>query len=249
MKTIGVIPARYNSSRLPGKPLLDICGKPMVWWVYQRAKMAQGLDRVIVATDDSRIYDVCRDLGLDSMMTSTGHATPTDRVWEVSIGIDAELYLVMMGDEPLLDPNCISLILPEKEQSQYYVAALSNVIHSAAEVIDFSNQKVVTNEARDVLLISRSPIPYPKGTLDIEYEKVTGVQIFSKAALDFYHKTKRSALERAEENDLMRFVEHGIPVKMICSPYKTISVDTLKDLEEVRGALSSTLTNMRTDIK
>ena len=94
------------------------------------------------------------------------------------------------GGRALLDSKCISLVLEGEVFSEYYVAALSNILQSPAEVIDFSNQKVVTNAQRNVLFISRSPIPYPKGTLDLEYEKVTGVQLFSKKALDFYHETK-----------------------------------------------------------
>lgn len=115
---------------------------------------------------------------------------------------------------------------------------MTNILSNPTDVIDFSNQKVVTNAEREALFISRSPIPYPKGTLDFHYEKVTGVQIFSKKVLDFYNSTAKSSLERAEENDLMRFIENGIPVKMIISPYKTISVDTPKDLEKVREILA-----------
>ncbi|MCD8058145.1 MAG: hypothetical protein LUF88_06975 [Bacteroides fragilis] len=142
-----------------------------------------------------------------------------------------------MGDEPLVDERCFPLVLPNSEISNYYVGALTNVLNTPADVVDFSNQKVVTNRQRDALFISRSPIPYPKGTLDITYEKVTGIQAFSLSALRFYNATEKSALEKAEENDLMRFIENGIPVKMIISPYETVSVDTPKDLELVRNVL------------
>lgn len=117
------------------------------------------------------------------------------------------------------------------------MAGLVNVLDKATEVIDFSNQKVVTNAKGEAMLISRSPIPYPKGYLDFEYKKITGVQIFSPKALEFFNRTEKSILEKAEENDLMRFVEHGIPVKIIESGYKTISVDTQKDLEMVRDII------------
>ena len=121
------------------------------------------------------------------------------------------------------------------------MAVLTNVMTHPADVIDFSNQKVVTNAAREVLMISRSPIPYPKGTLDFEYEKVTGIQLYSRQALDFYHRTPKSALEKAEENDMMRFIENGHTVHAIQSPYKTVSVDTPKDLELVRSVLQKKL--------
>ena len=239
MRIIGVIPARYKSTRFPGKPLADICGRPMIWWVYQQARQAEQLDEVVVATDDKRIYDVCQSYDMNVRMTSQAHDTPTSRIYEISTIIDADLYLVLMGDEPLLDKRCVSLIVPEEQTPEYYVAALTNLLTEPTEVIDFSNQKVAANKAGYALMISRSPIPYPKGTLDYKYEKITGVQLFSKKALEMYAHTEKSVIEKAEENDLLRFIENGVPVKVICSPYKTISVDTEKDLEEVRSILQT----------
>ena len=238
MKTIAVIPARYQSSRMPGKPLADILARPMIWWVYEEARKCPALDGVLIATDDERIAEVCRRYGMDWEMTSPDHDTPTGRIWEVSTRVDADLYLQLMGDEPLVDPAAFDLILPDAlPEDPYYVAVLTNVMEHPADVIDFSNQKVVTNAAREILLISRSPIPYPKGTLDFEYEKVTGIQLYSRQALAFYHDTPKSLLEKAEENDMMRFVENGHTVHAIRSPYKTVSVDTPKDLELVRETL------------
>lgn len=237
MDIIGVIPARYQSSRMPGKPIADILGKPMIWWVYQQVKKNTQFSDVVVATDDERIMNICKQYNMKAILTSVEHDTPTSRLYEVSTKIDADLYVLVMGDEPLVNEKCFSLIIPEKMDSEYYVGALTNVIINAPDVIDFSNQKVVTNSNREALFISRSPIPYPKGTLDFKYEKVTGVQIFSKKALEFFNATPKSILEKAEENDLMRFIENGISVKMTVSDYKTISVDTPKDLELVRELL------------
>ena len=172
------------------------------------------------------------------VMTSPDHDTPTGRIWEVSTKVDADLYLQLMGDEPLVDPAAFDLILPDTlPDDACYVAVLTNVMQHPADVVDFSNQKVVTNAAREVLMISRSPIPYPKGTLDFDYEKVTGIQLYSKQALQFYHDTPKSILERAEENDMMRYVENGRKVHAIVSPYKTVSVDTPKDLALVNEIL------------
>lgn len=242
MKILGVIPARYASSRLPGKPLADILGKPMVWWVYQAAKQSPLLDDLVVATDDERILAVCKEYGMNAVMTRADHDTPTARIQEVSCLIQADLYLQIMGDEPLIDPKAFALILPkELPDDPYYVAGVTNRMEHPADVIDFSNQKVVCNARREILLISRSPIPYPKGTADFEYEKITGIQLFSKKALDFYAATPKSALEKAEENDLMRFIENGHTVHAIQSPYKTVSVDTPKDLELVRSVLQKKL--------
>ena len=231
MKTIAVIPARYQSSRLPGKPLADILGKPMIWWVYQEAKKCPKLAEVVVACDDERIAAACREYGMNYLMTSPDHDTPTGRIWEVSTELDADLYLQVMGDEPLINAAAFDLILPDTlPDDPYYVSVLTNVMGHPADVVDFSNQKVVTNARREILMISRSPIPYPKGTLDFEYEKVTGIQLYSKQALAFYHETPKSLLEKAEENDMMRFIENGHTVHAIVSPYKTVSVDTAKDL-------------------
>ena len=231
MKTIAVIPARYQSSRLPGKPLADILGKPMIWWVYQEAKKCPKLADVVVACDDERIAAACREYGMNYLMTSPDHDTPTGRIWEVSTRLDADLYLQVMGDEPLINAAAFDLILPHTlPDDPYYVSVLTNVMGHPADVVDFSNQKVVTNARREILMISRSPIPYPKGTLDFEYEKVTGIQLYSKQALAFYHETPKSLLEKAEENAMMRFIENGHTVHAIVSPYKTVSVDTAKDL-------------------
>ena len=231
MKTIAVIPARYQSTRLPGKPLADILGKPMIWWVYQEAKKCPKLADVVVACDDERIAAACREYGMNYLMTSPDHDTPTGRIWEVSTKLDADLYLQVMGDEPLINAAAFDLILPDTlPDDPYYVSVLTNVMDHPADVVDFSNQKVVTNARREILMISRSPIPYPKGTLDFEYEKVTGIQLYSKQALAFYHETPKSLLEKAEENDMMRFIENGHTVHAIVSPYKTVSVDTAKDL-------------------
>ena len=238
MKTIAVIPARYQSSRMPGKPLADILGRPMIWWVWREAKKCPALSGVVIATDDERIADACKAYGMDYCMTSPDHDTPTGRIWEVSTKLEADLYLQVMGDEPLINAAAFDLILPKTLPADpYYVAVLTNVMEHPADVVDFSNQKVVTNAAREILMISRSPIPYPKGTLDFEYEKVTGIQLYSRRALAFYHDTPKSLLEKAEENDMMRFVENGHKVHAIQSPYKTVSVDTPKDLALVARIL------------
>ena len=221
MKTIAVIPARYASTRMPGKPLADVLGKPMIYWVYKAARACPKLDDVLIATDDERIADACKTYDMRYIMTSPDHDTPTGRIWEVSTVEDADLYLQLMGDEPLVNPAAFDLILPDTlPDDPYYVAVLTNVMEHPADVIDFS-----------------SPIPYPKGTLDFEYEKVTGIQLYSKQTLKFYHDTPKSILEKAEENDMMRFIENGHKVHAIVSPYKTVSVDTPKDLALVNEIL------------
>ena len=164
----------------------------MIWWVYQAAKACPKLDDVLIATDDERIADACKTYGMRYLMTSPDHDTPTGRIWEVSTVEDADLYLQLMGDEPLVNPAAFDLILPDTlPEDPCYVAVLTNIMEHPADVIDFSNQKVVTN----------------------------------------------AALEKAEENDMMRFIENGHKVHAIVSPYKTVSVDTPKDLALVNTIL------------
>ncbi len=127
MRIVGVIPARYQSSRMPGKPIADILGKPMIWWVYQQAVKFDRFDEIVVATDDDRILKKCQEYQLNAVMTADTHDTPTSRLYEVSTKIDADLYALIMGDEPLVDVRCFSLIVPEQLE-EYYVAALSNVL-------------------------------------------------------------------------------------------------------------------------
>lgn len=149
-------------------------------------------------------------------MTSTLHDTPTSRLCEVSKLCSYDFYLMIMGDEPLINYLSFDLIVPENyESDDMYVSVLTNEISTPSEVIDFSNQKCVRTEYGDIMFISRSPIPYPKGTLNVTYEKVTGIQMVNRKALDFFSHQKKSKLEIAEENDLMRFIEHDIKVKVL----------------------------------
>ena len=137
MKIIGVIPARYESSRFPGKPLADICGKPMIWWVYQQAKKVEALDRIIVATENRRIVDACMSLGMDVMLTSDRHPTGTDRVGEVARKIAADLYVNIQGDEPLLEPGTIkAAIEPFYENADLQVCNLMTRIKDSVDAVN-----------------------------------------------------------------------------------------------------------------
>lgn len=243
MKTIGVIPSRYGSSRFPGKPLYDICGKPMFWWVYQQALKA-GLDEVYVATDHEEIYNKAKELGVNVLMTSTEHKTPNDRVWEVSTKIDGDIFLCINGDEPLIDPEVIKRALPEesdKDDLEYFYSNVMTTVKNPVELVDPTNIKAVVNAKGDAMWASRSPIPYPKGNMEISYKKLVGIAAFSKKALEFYHTTPRSKLEEYEELDLYRFLENGKKVKLKEIECNTLSVDTPKDLDHVRLVASERL--------
>ncbi|MBE6649574.1 MAG: 3-deoxy-manno-octulosonate cytidylyltransferase [Ruminococcaceae bacterium] len=244
LKMIGVIPSRYGSTRFPAKPLSDICGKPMVWYVYQQAKKAARLSEVYVATDDQRIVDVCNQYGMNVIMTSDKHKTPNDRVHEVSTKIDADIYVCINGDEPLIDPAVIERSLPEEKDEndlEYFYSNVITTISNPVEVVDPTNIKAVANAQGDAMWASRSPIPYPKGNMEFEYKKIVGVAAFSKKALQFYVDTPRSQVEFTEELDLYRFLENGKKVKLKEIECHTLSVDTPKDLERVRVVMAELL--------
>ncbi len=238
MTIIGVIPARYGSSRLQGKPLVDISGKPLVWWVYQRALKAKNLDGLVVATEAERVVETCRALNMNCMLTSDKHETPTSRLYEVSTKIDGDYFMFISGDEPLIDVNSIEKIASQaREGTDGVINAMTRIKRSSA-VIDYSNIKVTVNENNYLLYTTRSPIPYPKGGLEFDYMKFVGLGAFSRNALKVFNETRRSKLEMIEECDLLRFIAEGIPVKMLEIPDESLSVDTLKDLEYVRNLIA-----------
>ncbi|PGS52650.1 3-deoxy-manno-octulosonate cytidylyltransferase [Bacillus sp. AFS041924] len=242
MKIIGVIPARFNSSRFKGKPLADICGKPMIWWVHQQVKLVEELSEVYVATDDIRIQTVCEEYGIKTIMTSESHKTHLDRLYEVSTKIDADFYVNVNGDEPLIESQAILKILPkDADPSSIYVANLMTVLKNPLEAVDFSKIKVATDVFGHALYMARSPIPYPKGTYEFNYKKFVGVQCFTKSALEFCYNSKRGPIEEAEDIDEFRFLENGEKIKFIEAEVTTLSVDTPKDLEKVRMIIKNRL--------
>lgn len=239
MKIVGVILARYQSSRFPGKPLVDLCGKPMVWWVYQQSMKVELFDQVLVATDDDRIMSVCKDNQMNCIMTSSQHNTPTSRLYEVSTKINADIYVFLGGDEPLIEPEAIRDVIKASLTEDFFATNAMTTIQTAPEVIDFTNIKIVVNSENYLLYTTRSPLPYPRGGLDFVYKKFVGIGAFSKEALDFYEHTPKSSLEIIEECDLLRFIERFKPVKMVDVECKNISVDTPKDLDMVRNLMMS----------
>ncbi len=244
MKIIGVIPARYNSSRLPGKPLVDICGKPMIWWVYNQAKKLKNLSEVIVATDDKRICDVCEKLNIKYLLTSDEHRTHIERLHEVSKKIDADLYLCICGDEPLIQPHVIEKAIPNNI-NDITVSVLMREFTEPTEVLDPGNIKITTNEENICIALSRSPIPFPYKTIEYKYKKIVGVECYNKNALEFFVKTKPGIIEKIEDITLLRFLENRIKMDFHLVDTKALSVDTTKDLEKVRRIISKEIENER----
>lgn len=245
MKIVAVIPARYGSSRFPGKPLVDLCGKPMIWWVCQQLKKVNNVDDTVVATDDERIVEVCQQYGMNVMLTSKTHNTPTSRLYEVSTRLEGDKFVFVGGDEPMINPQSIEQVVAvAREEDSFAVNAMTK-IKTSPEVIDFTNIKVVVNTDNMLLYTSRSPLPFPKGGLDFEYMKFVGIGVFSREALAFYNDTPKSDIERIEECDLLRFIERGKPVKMVYVESNNISIDTPKDLEQARIIMQERLKNKK----
>ena len=242
MKVIGVIPARYGSSRFPGKPLADICGKPMIWWVYQQAKKAKKLHELYVAIDDPRIEEVCIELDIPTVMTSSKNPTAANRLWEVSQKIDGNFFVAINGDEPLIDPQNINLAIPEDGKiGKFDGTNIICEINNPVELEDPSNIKVVFNNKMEALYMSRTPIPFPYKSIKFPYYKHVGIIGYCKSMLEFYQDSVPGVLEKIEGIDTLRFIDYGKKLLFIkTSNGYSLSVDTPMDLEKVREIISDT---------
>jgi 3-deoxy-manno-octulosonate cytidylyltransferase (CMP-KDO synthetase) len=238
MKIVGVIPARYKSSRFEGKPLAIIQGKPMIWWVYQQAIKVKEFQTVYVATEDERIKIACEDLGINVIMTSDQHKTGTDRVGEVAKKIKADLYVNIQGDEPMIESRIIiEAIKPFFNNKELQVSNLMTIIRDHVDILNFTIPKVITNKEGIGIYVTRSAAPYPKGSIDFSFYKQVGVYGFTAQALDFYCSNPRGKLESIEDIEILRFIENGYKVQFIEVNSDTVAVDTPNDLEKVRKKL------------
>lgn len=242
MYIIGVIPARYKSSRFPGKPLADICGKPMIWWVYQQCIKVKELNEVYVATDDMRIKDVCDKYGIKVIMTSDKHLTGTDRLGEVAEKIKADLYVNIQGDEPLIEPDTIrKAIIPFFDNENLQISNLMTKIHNPVDVVNFTVPKVITNKDGIGIYLTRSTAPYPKGSIDYEYYKQVCVYGFKPEALRFYCEYGKiygkAKIEAIEDIEILRFIENGYKVQYVEVDSDTVAVDTENDLRKVNNIM------------
>lgn len=236
MKIIGIIPSRYASTRFPGKGIADICGRPMLWWVYQSVKNAKGIDEAYVATDNDIIGKECEKWNIPWIMTSDSCPTHLERLYEVSTKINADFYICVNGDEPLMESSCVEDMIPTDDidpESSYFANGMMNLI-DPIDAYDSSKIKIATDMMGYGLYMARSPIPFPKGRSDFKLKKFVGVQCFTKKALQFVNDTPRGYLESIEDIDEFRFLENGHKVKFVLTQATTLSVDTKKDLEKVR---------------
>lgn len=235
MKIIAVIPSRYKSSRFPGKPLADICGRPMVWWVYQEAKKVKYYDQVIIATESELIAEKCQEFGMDSMLTSDAHPTGTDRVAEVAQKVDADLYVIIMGDEPLITAeDQMRLIESIQGRENADAVMLTERFREPVDVANMTTIKLAINDGGDLIFMSRAVIPYPKESLGYPIYKNVGCYALRKEALDFFLRTKPGNIERAEGIELLRLLENHKRVLTVEIESESMAVDTHKDLERIR---------------
>ncbi len=236
MKVIGVIPARFGSTRLPGKPMIDICGKPMVVRVYERAASVEKIDEIYVATDDERIYELCHRNNINALMTSTEHRTAANRLHEVSEMICADYYVQLNGDEPLINLEAVNAVIPDEvPQDIEFGANVITDIEDPAQAMDASNIKMVFDDNMNALYMSRTPIPYPFKKVDFKYFKHVGIIGYNKKMLDFYANSVPGRFETIEGIDTLRFLDYGKQLKLYYVPNcHSLSVDTEKDLEIIR---------------
>ena len=241
MTALAVIPARYKSSRFPGKPLADIAGRPMIAWVWDQAKKAREIDRCVIATDDSRIETFCRANGMDVVMTSEDLATGSDRLAEVAAKIAAELYVNVQGDEPLIEPEAIDAVTRCLREALPRGIEVSTAYIDTCDDADLENPSVghlVPTVDGCVMAMSRLPIPYPMAE-KMQRTRHVGLYAFTRAALARYAAWERGPVERAESIELLRFLEHGERVACIAVPPGSIGVDHPEDADRVAAIIRS----------
>ena len=239
-KYIVVIPARYDSTRLSGKPLVDIAGKPMIQRVYERCIKAVESNLVYVATDDDRIRSVCESFGAKVVMTSPQCLTGTDRVAEVSRIIDSRYYINVQGDEPIFNPADIKLLVDQLNFGVDEILMGYCSIHSKADFESRAIPKMIFSENKQLLYMSRSPIPgNKKDEFTCAWRQVCAYA-FPKMSLEtFSNVNSKTPIEEIEDLEMLRFLEKGIPIKVVEMSSESIAVDHPEDIEKVLKRLEN----------
>ncbi|MBR2149057.1 MAG: 3-deoxy-manno-octulosonate cytidylyltransferase [Campylobacter sp.] len=241
MKIIGIIPARYNSSRFPGKPLVSICGIPMIKRTYLQAQQSHLLNDLMVATDSQIIFDFCHKENIPVILTSSNHKTGTDRIAEVAKQIRADLYINIQGDEPVIDPLNINLIVKsyQKWKDKYIAYNLYKTITETNEINANSIIKVITNQNDELMYMSRFGIPYNKTDKIATHKKQVCVYGFSAYSLDIFSSSSKTLNEYYEDIEILRFLDLGYKVKMEKTNLDSISVDTPDDIIKVENFIKT----------
>ncbi len=238
MKVAAFIPARFGSTRLDGKPLADIVGKPMIQWVYERAMASRLVDDVVVATDDERVVDAVKAFGGAVVMTSPEHISGTDRVGEAAAASKADIIVNIQGDEPLIEPAMIdAAVEPMIADPGLSVCTLMTRITDEREYMDPNVVKVVVDSKGFALYFSRSPIPFSKAPFKggaPPLFKHVGLYVYRREFLKKFTAMKPTPLEEAEGLEQLRVLQNGLRIKVVETPYNPVSVDTPEDLETVR---------------
>jgi len=252
---IAIIPARLASTRLPGKALIELAGKPMVCWVAERARAAKNVSRVIIATDSLEIYARAEAHGIEVVMTDSNHKSGTDRVAEVAAELsDADIIVNVQGDEPLISPETIEQAVDEMEQdSAAGIVTTWEPIEALEELLNFDNVKVVVGDNGYALYFSRSPVPFPRDAflrhgdpndalicepeLWSNYRKHTGLYVYRREVLLQFTRWPQTRLEKYEGLEQLRALEHGVKIRVIKAAASSIGVDTQEDLDKVRALI------------
>jgi 3-deoxy-manno-octulosonate cytidylyltransferase (CMP-KDO synthetase) len=240
-KVVVVIPARYGSTRLPGKPLVSLNGQPMIQRVYERAKSARRVDRVIVATDDDRIVKAVNSFGGEARMTRADHRTGTERVAEVAAYVEGDVFVNVQGDEPLLDPVAVdTAVAALLEDPGAAVATVATPIKIPGDIMDPNVVKVVLDFDDNALYFSRAPIPWVRdtgNTIQVRHLKHLGLYVFQREALLEYPTLPQGELERIEQLEQLRWMENGTKIRVAEVEHDAISVDVPEDVARVEKLL------------
>ena len=246
MKITAVIPARYASTRFPGKALAEIGGKPMIQHVYERTAQAKLVSRTIVATDDSRIYDAVHQIGGEAIMTSASHETGTDRLAEVAASLDSDIIVNVQGDEPLICPDMIDqAIQPFLEESALQMGTLKTRIKSLHDFLSPNVVKVVTDNLCNALYFSRSPLPFFRDKWkDLKDEsfccgklrcyKHVGLYVYRRDFLLRFASMPPTFLEISEKLEQLRALENGVRIRVVETEFESLGVDTPDDLAKAQ---------------
>lgn len=243
MKFIGIIPARYASTRFPGKPLACLGGRPVIQYVYEKAISVLG--EAYVATDDDRIYNTVRGFGGEAVMTRSDHQSGTDRIEEAceKIGTDADVIINIQGDEPFIDASQFLTIQRLFDHSQTQIGTLGKRFESMEEVLNSNSPKIVMDKNGFALYFSRSVIPYVRGKeqgewlSDYPYLKHLGVYAYHRDILHEITKLPQSALEKAESLEQLRWLENGYRIRVGLTEVETVGIDTPEDLQRAEEFL------------
>ena len=236
MKVIGVIPARFGSKRLPGKPLALIGGKPMIQWVYEKAVKSKYLDRVIVATDDVRIMRTVWNFGGQAILTSKKAKSGTDRVAEAAKKMSADIIVNIQGDEPLLSTKTIDQVVqPFRKDKRLLMSTAAAPMKEGTESNSPDVVKVISDQFENAIYFSRSPIPFYRNHRSFQkYYRHFGIYAYRRHFLLRFAKWKQTPLEIAESLEQLRALERGIRIRVVIVKDHSIGVDTKQDLEKVK---------------